>query len=73
MQDTSEEPQVRCTVCEEVLPESRMSLACVTCGHALHPSCATRIERGPGWGNRAMFCATCAADYPPAMTGLMAG
>lgn len=73
MQETSEQPQVKCAVCAEALPEARMSLACAGCGCALHPSCATRIERGPGWGDRAMFCATCAADRPAETTGLVTG
>lgn len=60
MEGTKERPQIKCIVCNEVLPPARLRLACASCGSGLHPSCAALIERSPGWGNREMFCATCA-------------
>ena len=49
----------RCVVCAEVLPASRLSLLCDSCGNGIHPSCAGRIERGEGWGNRRLLCPQC--------------
>jgi hypothetical protein len=60
-QDTSREgTAVRCVVCREALPSSRMPLLCSSCGNGVHPSCAGRVERGDGWGNRRLLCPTCA-------------
>lgn len=64
MATTGEARQETCAICHEVLPDARMALACSGCGCALHPSCASRIDRPPGWGNRDMFCAECAAERP---------
>jgi hypothetical protein len=50
---------VRCVVCREALPLSRMPLLCSSCGDGVHPSCAGRVERGDGWGNRRLFCPAC--------------
>jgi hypothetical protein len=71
MHETTDQPQAKCVVCDGSLPEARMPFACSSCGRALHPSCATRIERGPGWGKRAMFCASCAGDRPAATRALV--
>jgi hypothetical protein len=49
-----------CVECGATLPESRMPLVCGSCGDGIHPSCAGRVERGVGWGNRTLFCARCA-------------
>lgn len=60
--DRNERPQQKCMICDEILPEARLPLICSGCGSALHPSCAARIERGPSWGSREMFCAACAGN-----------
>jgi hypothetical protein len=49
-----------CVECGATLPEARMALVCGTCGDGIHPSCAGRVERGEGWGNRTLFCPRCA-------------
>ena len=49
-----------CVECGATLPKSRMPLVCGSCGDGIHPSCAGRVERGVGWGNRTLFCARCA-------------
>lgn len=64
MEKTTDDSQRNCTVCGDELPEARMALSCSSCGRGLHPACAARVERGPGWANRTLFCASCAADHP---------
>lgn len=64
--DVKEPGSDTCVGCGGTLPESRMSLVCASCGDGIHPSCAGRVERGVGWGNRILFCPRCAsgADAP---------
>lgn len=63
MATSVEPPRETCVVCNEDVPSARMSLMCTGCGAGLHPGCAARVDRGPGWGDRTMFCPACATVH----------